>query len=145
MIISISEVRLKRVFADIHDDAGVATDDGQFVVIGQVISDQVGVWTQPEGTVVKDVSGHIWLQRRSHDELRFVAPIPDAYLASSVESFKQVAALNCEAGKLATLPRSQHFRFVEAERYLREWVKWNDHQCFADPGSYWNEIWRAEY
>ena len=145
MIIPISEHRLKRVYAEIRYDDGGPIGDSQVVVIGQVIDDLVGIWTYAVGNVVMDASGRVWLERASYDKSGFPDRIPDAYLATSVESLKQVATLNCETGKLATLPRSQQYRFAEAERRFREWVKLNDPQCFDDPGSYWNELWRDEY
>ncbi len=56
------------------------------------------------------------VERASFDKSNYPEVIPNSYLACSFESFQHVAQLNCEAGKLATLPRSKQWRFVEAEK-----------------------------
>ena len=145
MIVSISEHRLKRVYADIQPEKQGAISEGNTIVIGQIIDDLTDVWTAPIGNVVMDDSGNLWLERALFDTSNYPVPISNSYLARSIESFRRVAQLNCEAGKLATLPRSQQWRFVEAETTFREWIQLNDPRCLDDPGSYWNELWSDEY
>ncbi|MEW4562072.1 hypothetical protein AB1K70_06080 [Bremerella sp. JC770] len=141
MIVSISEHRLKRLYADIRPEVRDAHCDGSTIVIGQVIHDLIDIRSAPIGNITLVDSGDLWLERASYDTSNCSVPIPNAYLARSIESFQQVAKLNCDAGKLALLPRSQQWKFVEAETALREWTRVNDPRCLDDPGSYWNELW----
>ena len=145
VIVSISEHRLKRVYADIQPEQQGAISERDTIVIGQIIDDLTDVWTAPIGNVVMDNSGNLWLERASFDTSNYPVPVPNSYLARSIESFQRVAHLNCEAGKLSTLPRSQQWRFNEAEAAFRDWIHLNDPRCLDDPGSYWNELWSGEY
>ena len=140
MIVSISEHRLKRVYADIQPEKQEAISEGNTIVIGQIIHDLTDIWTAPIGNVVTDDSGNLWLERASFDTSKYPVPIPNSYLARNIESFQRVAQLNCEAGNLATLLRSQQWRFDQAEAAFREWIQLNDPRCLDDPGSYWNEL-----
>jgi hypothetical protein len=145
VIISISEYRLKRVYADVQPEKQNASSGRTTIVIGQIIHDLRDIWTAPIGNVVKDDSGGLWLERASFDTSNCRVPIPDSYLARSIETFQDVALLNCAAGKLANLPRSEQWKFVEAQLKLRDWLQLNDPKCLEDPGSYWNELWSGEY
>lgn len=140
VIVPISEHRLKRVFADIQTENLVAGGAGKGTVIGQIISELIGIRTAPIGKVVMDASGSLWLERASFDSSNSPMPIPDSYLARSIKSFLDVAELNCVAGKLSTLPRGQQWRYIKAEAGFRDWERLNDPMCLDDPGAYWNEV-----
>ena len=145
MIVLIFENRIKRVYADIRQADRTVVAEGNAVVIGQMVDELTNVWTSPIGNVAMDESGSLWLDRASLYSTDDSWPIPNAYLACSIESFQRVAQLNCEAGKLAMLPRSQQWRYMEAQAAFREWVESNDPRCLDDPGSYWSELWSDEY
>ena len=145
MIVAIAEHRLKRVYADIRPEKPSATSVSNTIVIGQIINNVTDLWTAPIGNVVMDYSGTLWLERAPFDTSNCQTPIPNSYLARSIESFRHVAQLNCEAARLATVPRSQQWRFEEAESAIRHWIRQNDPRCLEDPLSYWNELWTEEY
>lgn len=145
MIIPISDHRLVRIFADVQTEmqqGQLRTDE--VIAIGQIIRDVTDLWSGPIGNVVVDASGALWLERASLDT-SLLDPVPNSYLARNVASFQQVAALNCAASKLSILPRSQQWKWEQAEASFRDWVQLNDPQCLDDPGSFWLELRSDEY
>lgn len=140
-IIPFSEDRIVRVYAQITSEYRSTLQPGVSQVIGQLIRElkDVELWKGPVGNIVNDSDGLLWLERASLDTTGYPVPIPDCYLASSLQSLKQMAALHFDAAKLAFVPRSQQWKFAKAFRAFDDWLRANDARCLDDPGSYWNE------
>lgn len=141
--IVLSDDRIGRVYFQIHAPSA----GGDSCVAGKLMRDLKGVevWHRPVANVIRRDDGTLWVERASFDTTNQSAPIPDSYLASSLDSLRQFASLFFDAAQLAFVSRSHQWRAAEAQRKLDEWLGVNAPRCLDDPGSYLNEIQSDEY
>ena len=132
VIISIIEHRLLHVFAEVASENCIPPHDG-LVRVGNIVRNVPDVWTYSVGDIVLSYTGQLWVDYDADD-------VPLAYLACDLASFKSAAGLHCAASKLANLPRSQQWKYDNADGAFLDWLRANDPQCVEDAHSYWNEL-----
>ncbi len=101
--------------------------------MGRLVRDVTDVWTTSEGAILIDSAGQLWVDCEVDD-------LPFAYLARDLASFQRAAELHCAASKFANLPRSQQWKYDDADKAFLDWLRVDDPQAIEDDGSYWNKL-----
>jgi hypothetical protein len=144
-IVTIWEHRLKRVFAEIDPEDERPVDGRGRSVVGRIVSELVDLGTTVIGRLVVGADGQVWLERATADAGAAESEAPVSYVAHSIDSFRQAAALHAAALKLAFVPRSRRHEFDSADEAFCRLLREHDPRCLDEPSSYWNELRREEY